>query len=485
MRFFSLQTYFSFQFDSIPVPPTLKSHLQSLLSSSNAKILEKFSSNHSIQKKHKIHVKKLQLSESEIQENIRKKKLQVAIESKKNLEQKLNFVSQNIESFLKNNNSQKKSQKEIFFEEKRKAEDFVKEIKKFSQMRKESEKFLETQTEKLKRKAKVLEEQDLILAEKMKEKREINRKLEMEKLREKKNLRDREMQEIKKAQNSHSVILEKPLYLKLEESFKRDVELPELERQKEELIKKKEFYKSIQPESFQQHLKEYKSVKQHLLLKLENDRKSKYLDSLNRSFSVNNSIWTLKVIEEDQKAEDERVRKIQEKRNLVERRIKYNEIVKKLRPQNKQDVKAVSTANKSELSGNKSGKKLNGSVSVGSYKWKPHKFPLNPMIPQAKQPREPKELKYLEERRNNKSSSPENIKNLTGFIEKGLSEGLVGEKELKKVFKSANRLEEIVRKKELLFENKPLSMSLIQQTESVDNLLLSSIKAKLHILGNI
>ena len=51
----------------------------------------------------------------------------------------------------------KQSQKEIFFEEKKKAEDFVKEIKKFTKMRKESEKFLETQADKLKRKAKWLQ----------------------------------------------------------------------------------------------------------------------------------------------------------------------------------------------------------------------------------------------------------------------------------------------------------------------------------------
>lgn len=484
MRLSSLQSYLSFQFDSIPLSPTLKSQVQSLLSSSHFKILKNSSSKPLNQKPLQILIKKLQLSESQIQENIRKKKLQAAIESKKSIEQKLNFVSHNIENLLKNT-IQKKSQKEIFFEEKKKAEDFVKEIKKFTKMRKESEKFLETQADKLKRKAKVLEEQDLVLAEKMKEKRKINRKLELEKLREKKNLREREINEMKKALKSHSMFVDKPLYLKLEESFKRDVEMPELERRKVELKKKSEFFKSIQPESLQQHLKQYKSMKQQLLSKFENDRKSKYLDSLNRSISISNSYWALKVIEEDQKAEDERLNKELEKKNRIERRLKYTEIVKKLNPHKVQDNKAVTTANKSEKNEGKRGKNLNGSVSVGSYQWKPHKFPLNPMVPQAKQLREPREVKYLEERRNNKSSSPENIKNLTGFIEKGLSEGLVGEKELKKVYNSANKLEQIIRKKELLFENKPLSMSLMQQTESVDNLLLSSIKAKLHILGNL
>ena len=422
----------------------------------------------------------------DIEENIRKQKLRAAIQAKKELEDKLMFVSQSIGNLQ---DKPKRSQQEIYEDEKKKAELFAQQIKKFSQSRKETESFLKAQTEKVKRKAKILEESDLQLAEKMKELREFTRQQELEKMKAKREKRDQELEKIKLSQTISPIMPEKkPLYLKIEENFKSRVEMPELEKRKNELKKKSEFFRSYQGESLKDHLRWYSSIKEQSMKKIREEVRNKLNDSQNRSISVNQGYWAMKVIEEEQRRQEEEMAKVEEKKKLLERKVKYCELLKELHPPNINPLKNSFSTDKSREKQEKQHKRISESASVEPKKWKPHKFEPNHMVPPPKPMREPKQVTYLEEKRKEKqerSQSPETALKLKQKLKNDIEQVGADTSELNKVHKTAQKLEEIARKKEILMETKPLSLSGIQQAASVDSLLVSSIKAKLHVLENL
>ena len=109
-------------------------------------------------------------------------------------------------------------------------------------------------------------------------------------------------------------------------------------------------------------------------------------------------------------------------------------------------------------------------------------------MPKKKAAREPKQVLYLEEKRierANRSNSPDCLRNLEDIVQKGMMKGSATSKELKKIEVTANRLEDLARKKELISESKHLTISSVQKAADVDKLLITSIRAKLHILENL
>lgn len=485
MEFKTIQSYFKAKQTLTSIQSSTLAFLSSYFSNIHTKIIQKSSKKPPKPINLSESISKLQSSEAKIDSNIRKKKLKQALQSKKELEEKLSFVSQSIGQ-LRQAKTPKKTQQELFDQEKKKAEDFAKEIRKFAQMRKESENTLKIQTEKIKRKVRALEEHDLVRAEKIKEQRKQIREIELEKLREKKKNREKLEQELQRSQVISPAFLEqKPLYVKIEENFKLRVEMPELEKRKEELKKKSEFFRPMQPESFKEHQKWYEELKESHLIKQQNHLKQKSFDSNLRSQSLNKSVWTHKILEEERRQEEERLQKIENKRKLLENKTRYNELLKELYKPFVNTSKHLSFDQDSDKKVKSHKKKLKGSVSVDYKHWKPHKFKVNSMAPEPKPLREPKKVLYLEEKRNMKSNSFHNLSKLEEKLDQDLNEEYLDEKKLKKVQLNANKLEEIARKKEIKLESKPISVSLIKQTASVDNLLLKSIKAKLHLLENL
>ena len=485
MEISSVQTYFNSKLHSISMPSSTKSSLHSYLISLNKKVGLKFSywPNTSISLSKLI--KKLQSSNIEIDKNIKKKKLKLALQTKKELEEKLLFVSQSIGEFQPEK-STKKTQQELYDQEKRKAEEFAKEIKKFTQMRKETENLVKKESEKLKRKVKALEENDIIQAEILKEKRRKDREIEIEKMREKKGEREKIIKELQKSQIINPVVPEKkPLYVKIEENFQRNFEMPELQKRKDELKKKSEFFRSIHPETIIEHQKWYNNIRETNLVKQQNQYKDKSFESNIRSHSLNISIWSQKLIEEDKRAKEVKQKKIEDKRRQLENKARYAELLKELYRPPINPLKQSSFDGKSEKTTKGNKKKLNISESADSLKWTPHKFNANPMVPQPKAVREPKQVFYLEEQRKVNCNSSEDLLKLKGNLNQGLSDEILDKKSFKKIHLNANKLEGIARKKEMMLENKPLTVSLIQQTASVDKMLVTSIKAKIHLLENL
>lgn len=424
---------------------------------------------------------------SDVEEAIKRKKLEHAVKDKKLLQMKLKEVERQIEVLNTKDLHgmvNEKTVSQIRFEEDRaKAQAFVQEVKKFSSLRQQSENNFKLQSEKLKRKVKRLEQQDLANAEKTKELREKTRVQEIEKLRQKREERQTDILSMKSSQTtSPSYIREKPLFIRLQENFKTIVEMPELERRKDQLKQKSVFFAPIRNLNLKNHENWYLKQKELSFMKQEQSRKSKNTAE-SRSSSVNLTSWALRLMEEDKKAEQERLKKEEDKRKRLERKARYSELIQELHApfESTPSLSPVSfSKNEKKIRTSESVKKLNDCASVDSKIWKPHVFPPNNMIPQQRVAREAKQVNYLENRRKD-GWELNNEERLKEILKETIETGMDG-KDLKEVQRAAFGLERIARKKELAAETKPLSISSINQSKSVDKLLITSIKAKIKVL---
>ena len=423
----------------------------------------------------------------EVEAAIKRKKLEHAVKDKKALQTKLKEVDRQIEELGARDAAgllNEKNVSQIRFEEDRaKALAFVQEVKKFSSLRQQSENNFKLQSEKLKRKVKRLEQQDLVSAEKTKELREKTRLQEIVKLRQKREERQTDVLSMKSSQTtSPSYIREKPLFLRLQEHFKTIVEMPELERRKDQLKQKSVVFAPIRQLNLKHHEDWYLKQKELSSLKLNQSRKPKNTAD-SRSSSVNLNSWALRLMEEDKKAEEERLRKKEDKRKRLERKARYSELIQELHAPF-ESTPSISPASFSKVEKkirtSESVKKLNDCASIDSKIWKPHVFPPNRMIPQPRACREAKQVNYLENKRKDgwELSNEDKLKEI---LKESIEGGLDG-KDLKEVQRAAFGLERIARKRELAAETKPLSISSINQSKSADKLLITSIKAKIKVL---
>ena len=110
------------------------------------------------------------------------------------------------------------------------------------------------------------------------------------------------------------------------------------------------------------------------------------------------------------------------------------------------------------------------------------------MAPPPKQKREPKQVLYLEElrriRENNKPSETPEAK-IEKRLEKELLSGSYTTQNLKKIHEEAFKLEDLAKKKELFLNENPKTISDIEKTATVDNIIITSIKAKLAIIESL
>lgn len=404
---------------------------------------------------------------SNIEEKILKKRLKAALQSKHQLQDQLLLISNSISTLQKSKKNLQSSKHSMPHSVSHSIDH-----KRFFDLHKKTENFLKQQTEKVKRNAKALEESDLIKAIKMKEIRKMFRESELEKLRQRKENREKLMKilNINKTKQENA-IKKKPLFLKLEENFKFKVEMPELEKRKAELKKKKEGFAPIGKLGLKEHAEWYESMKKKkdLTRILEQPKPG-------RSASVNN-MWSLNILEEDKRIEEEKNKKIEEKRNLMSKMLKYSDLIKELHaPSTPEKIK--NKKRRSKIGKESSGKIFKilesggDSESISSSLWKPHKFAKNPMIPPPKPIRTPNTLFYLEEKRQlyKPITSPPS------------STALEQHTSFQSLQNDTKKLEKIALKEEIFSNTKPFSIHSIYKSLSANDLLLKSINAKIKFL---
>ena len=398
---------------------------------------------------------------SSIEEKLLEKRLKAALQSKNQLEDQLLLISNSILS-LKRSKKEKPQATKIS-----NSSSYSVDHKRFIDLNKNTENFLKQQTEKIKKKVKALEESDLIKAKKMKEMRKVFREEELTKLRQKKEKREKSMEQLNlNKTKQENVTIKKPLFLKFEENFKVRVEMPELEKRKAELKKKKEGFAPIGKLGLKEHGEWYESVKKKNLTRiLERPEPG-------RSASLNN-FWSLKILEEKKILEEEKYRKIEEKRSLMAKMLKYSDLIKELHAPSTPDKKRRSNISK-ERSGKifKIPESEGDSESISSNFWKPHKFAKNSMIPPQKPIRTSNPLFYLEDKRQLYKPNP----SPPSFL------ALKQHTSFQSLQKDTIKLEKIAQKEEMFSKTKPFSIKSIQKSLSADSLLLKSIKAKLNLL---
>jgi hypothetical protein len=68
------------------------------------------------------------------------------------------------------------------------------------------------------------------------------------------------------------------MYKKMKERYETQVLMPELERRKEEIAKKRELYRPLNHDEICEHAKRYESAARELAEKREKARKARYLE---------------------------------------------------------------------------------------------------------------------------------------------------------------------------------------------------------------
>lgn len=498
-----LKNYFSKQAGQLNINQEALEAVNSKFQSSNTKIFNSFLSQNSFRSKPFIIYKgttinslipqlKDYLNPADIEVNIRKKKLKDAENMKKDLQEKLSYVSQSIDSLkilekiTKRPKLYNKTIRQKFFEsEKEKTEAISLKMKKFSDLQKQTESFFKNESEKIKKKIEEVKEWELYQLEQEKEKRELRRKEELERLREKKERRLKQMKELKKAQSEKSLNIEKkPLFIKLEENYKNTIMMPELEKRKEELKKRSIYFMPSQLQNIKKHMSWYNSVKEKT--KKSIIHKPNNADRSLQLLSVTPSVWALKLMEEEKLEQEAQTKKLQERKNLIEKQIKYSELIKEFHaPSLHKSPTATDTTMKSKSKVDQNN--LSADVSPNS-SWKPHKYPKNTMVPAPKELRKPHPVNYLEDRRkyrdNHKDEESDSLL-LESILGKSFQSGGDVMQNLKKIQETTQKIEGIARKKEACLLPFPTSIGAIEKTASVDNLIISSIKAKIHFLDQL
>ncbi|OMJ83786.1 hypothetical protein SteCoe_15194 [Stentor coeruleus] len=137
-------------------------------------------------------------------------------------------------------------------------------------------------------------------------------------LHEKAKIRQEQLNKQKKQLQDISPLKTRPKFMDIEESYKSKIELPELERRKAELAKKRIMLKPISRQEMIEHVKKYNEYS----VEAEKKRTVKYLESVEKDTHLINKIKRNQIIEnEEMKAK---------KKAQFEKRKRYAELVREI-----------------------------------------------------------------------------------------------------------------------------------------------------------
>ena len=282
-------------------------------------------------------------------------------------------------------------------------------------------------------------------------------------------------------QEYKKVLSSKPLHEKIEEKYFSKVLMPELERHKLELAKKREMLQPINRSEILEHARKHDQLmEEHDMQKRNVSQESNYDPSKLRSK------FTLAYLEDQRKRKQQQEKESLGKKNLIEKQKQYAELIlemyqptidpakqlelqlikEKLRNTSVKIIKKRSAKSLSAKEGQSDGE----NPLPRKKKWK-----KNLMIPEAPKKRESKKVDWLQEQRKHREvqHSAENLETVKW------DESLTEEKMKLKV----KLLEKEVRKQEIKLEvSNPTNIKGIEATEHVGNMLINTIKGKLAIL---
>jgi hypothetical protein len=254
--------------------------------------------------------------------------------------------------------------------------------------------------------ASIEEEERKKYSESLKKEEEKQKRIEI--LLRKKEARKKMIEELKEIgeKEFREVISNKPMYLRIEENYEEQVLMPELEKKKAELARKREFLQPIRRSEILDHMKKYQETAMESQVRREIQAKNKQLEfKYNSSACAMKSRFTDRVLEEEKKKKEESEKAEHEKVQLVDKRKKYASIVKEMFVPSvdefkKQEMILIQERLKHPVRIKLNEKSISDEENKPKKKWK-----KNSMIPDPPPKREAKVVDYLAEKRKKRGSS--------------------------------------------------------------------------------
>ena len=320
------------------------------------------------------------------------------------------------------------------------------------------------------------ERQELLLRQ---EEEKIHRVKELKEKSKKRKEETRDLIELGN-QEYKKVISSKPFHEKIEEKYIAKVVMPELERHKLELAKKREMLQPINRSAILEHARRHDQImEEHDLQKRNVSQEPSYDASKLRTK------YTIAYIEDEKKRKHEMGHEALEKKSLVEKKKQYAELVLEMYqptvdPAKQLELKLIKEKleNSSvQIMKKRSAKSLSakeglsdGETNIMKKKWKKNK-----MVPEPPKKREPVKIDWLADKRKDRETHPLDEVPEQTVWESSMDEALIKSK--------VKKLENEVRKQEIKLEvANPTNIKGIETTEHVNNMLINSIKGKLAIL---
>ena len=280
-----------------------------------------------------------------------------------------------------------------------------------------------------------------------------------------------------------------PLFKQIEENFYYKVQMPELERRKNELQRKRELYKPISHNDLLEHARRIESLRSELRQKRKKAAGMRSFEEKIHSACNNmKSKFTEAVLEEERKLREEELQKEQERKKLNEKKKHYSDVVNEMfQPSidrfKQQEMKLIKAKLqfpvklKSSICNTVQDKTsdYSRSVSIQPKKWK-----KNNMIPEEPEQRVGKKIFYLEERRKLREKSERLNREILNW-EENLEWSSNNEDKNKALRHRADKLELAAKRYEMKLDGKQLD---IEVADHVNDLIINSIRAKLEILKN-
>ncbi|CAG9328229.1 unnamed protein product [Blepharisma stoltei] len=347
------------------------------------------------------------------------------------------------------------------------------------------------------------EEQERYELEKLKElalkQQEDLKNQRLKELKEKSEARKREIAAMKEIGETEykKVISEKPLYKKIQENYQQEILMPELEKKKAELAKKRNLFKPLDRYDILEHSKNHDE-----LMRESEERRKQNIRNRSLEYKMNAASLSLKtrftdvILEEEKKKKEELEKQEIIKKSLYEKKQQYAEIVKEMfqptvDPYKQHEMQLIVEKLKhnipmKSISHTKSSRSVSerrsdssrekDTKSVLNRKWKE-----NPMIPKPKPKREPVLIDYLGERRNQRKQEQVSEIQRIDWEEDLYDENLTENEKAEKLKAKAAMMEKIAKKHEINLNG----LSELDMAGQVNEMYINSIKAKLAVLEQV
>ncbi|CAG9314266.1 unnamed protein product [Blepharisma stoltei] len=444
------------------------------------------------------------INSSNVDENVRQAKLKEIKKQKELLEAKLSSIEESISTLdnigsIQNENKLNKpnlqnarTRQEYLENERKKAEEAAQKIKAYYKEQKERAKKKQQEQSKL---MMILEEESEAKKQEMEElkaKKEQEYYEKLEKMKELKAKRQQEIDEIRRRNNDYESIKGvKPLYVKLEEKFKCEYELPELEKRKSELAKRKLVNRSINQEKIIEHMKWYDVLRDEHTKRNEEALNSRKIENKVRSSSCT---WNAKILEQEKQLKEAQNAANIERLQKIEKRLRYAELIKEMFMPTVDKTKQLELQERLEKMKNPArhhrilseiNQRSESFVELEKKKIKPRK--IQSQSKTVETPKVAKKINYLEEKRKLREENEKNmpVEEIKANWDDVLSMSVSDTEKVKIISEKVSKLEkQAILKEHLVSSTNPMNIKALAQQENIDNLLVGSIKAKLAVFSH-